>query len=709
MDVPTEPAAPAGAAKPCAEDVDTDALSAEAKEIVRENRQPFTPSLPDDFEAASVDEAQKILEVFEIGARNMQAKWDDSSNNGHVKAHHSLMTKLKFLRDSAHSMKWAAGFLKLLNRAHSMRVRVIHDNEKQFVRKIAGCCQVCGTREHQCNYTFELLGSSVACVECDNDLFESGDDGNDGYSASMWLDAKPDQLRFLHDDFVNGFDVFQSEEWMQMRKFDDKLPLEYLGMFAVGETCLQKTKLAFFTQNVPMELSYDAHSVLSDYEDIQLKEHQFVTATHDSAKELLLEVEKVETALRTNNNNAALPAIAECQSAWFPVSEIIEEQAQMHVQASQPEVVEVSDWEDGEIDSEGEVNETRRAILLLCGKRGQENLQLETNGRDEREAQTRERKKAQAKERQKKKQKKQKKKKRRPSSSSQDDHADTGDGDARPRSQGHGLGDEAGGGDQRAGTSKRRKRHSVILSENEGDSEQDDAESQDSNGFSNHEMEVAIAHSFASSDAARPPEKSTGSASASSSAADALLPVAHAQPPKKRITKRITKPRANRKDNAVQEEPEAACDDPDRFAKELEQARKASLQSEDNDHVAQMELARQNSLLGHIAANVQQATGQGQGSAEPHAAEPSEAAAAAEAAAPAPVVEPRAGEDQQEQQEGDGIETSSVTDDATHEVREAIANLYTVAGELFRNKRSDLADQVLHNARILGKALVPLS
>lgn len=516
---------------------DEEEMSTETEEIIKENRAQYVPQLPTDFEPAAVDTAQKVLEVFELGARNIKADWKDGKNRSHVQAHDALMSKLTFLRDSAHSAKWAPGFLSLLDRAHSMRTRIIRNSEKELVREITGCCQVCGTREHQCSYTFELLGSSVSCVECDDDLFGTEEDTNDGYSAKKWLQAKPGQLPHLHDDFCNGFEAIASEEWTQIRKSEDGLPLEYLGMFAVGETCLHKAKLAFFTQNVPMELSYDAKAVLVDFEDAKLKKREFVTATHESAVEHLREVERAETALRSNNKNALLPCIAECHTAWDPVDVIITEKANANLQKE--EVVEIEDeaasddLEEGEIGSET-LGPLRKHILIMCGQRGRENLQLECDGRDE---QTSARIQKQAASKSKKKKKKPAKRKQPASEdeeedddfvpSAEEDEPRARRGEQRPaQKRPRARNADKRRGDERPSPRKRGgKRAAVVVSDDDEDAEESNSQSEDSQGFSPRETQAAVAHSFASQRQEQEILLATHSAAAASSSdADSRLP-----------------------------------------------------------------------------------------------------------------------------------------------------------------------------------------
>lgn len=419
-----------------------------------ENETHAAPDLPAAFEPATIEKAQKVLEVFELATRNVNVSWRSAANRAHVGAHAALMSKLTFLRDSACSVKWAPGLRGLIDRAHSMRVRVIRESEKELVRQITGCCQVCGTKEHNCKYTFELLGSALSCVECNDETFGGSEDTNNGYSAKSWLTAKPGQLRFLYDDFMNGYNAIGSREWRRARRKESALPLEYLGMFAVGETCLHKVKMAFFVQNVPMELSYDAGEMLDAVGGgDKIGKRTYVSATKDNCLELLGDVEKVESALRRDNKNTPLPRILESTSLWTPIDELITKRAEASLQRQ--EVVELEDTEDEVELEEGEIGSKtteplRIEILKLCGRRANQNLNAEDAPRT---------------------------KKRGKAPVRSEDPIEFGDS-------------SEGGEEERNGKSKgrKRRRHAVVEDSDDGVEREDE----DDHGFSKAQTEMAM-------------------------------------------------------------------------------------------------------------------------------------------------------------------------------------------------------------------------
>ena len=94
----------------------------EEEEIRAENARPYPADLPAGPEAATVDEMRKVLEVVELGVRNVEVDFSRPGNVGHARAFRKLQTKLNVLRFQAMSFKWSPGFVNVLRQARYMRV-----------------------------------------------------------------------------------------------------------------------------------------------------------------------------------------------------------------------------------------------------------------------------------------------------------------------------------------------------------------------------------------------------------------------------------------------------------------------------------------------------------------------------------------------------------------------------------------------------------
>lgn len=281
------------------EDEERDAIRAE-------NARDYPADLPAGLEAATIDEMRKVLEVVELGVRNVEVDFARPGNVGHARAWHKLQTKLNVLRSQAMSFKWSPGFVTVLRQARYMRVLPILGASgnagaapKSRLRREGKCCQVCGTEEHACEYVFELLGSP--CVQHPK---------RDAHGRTM-LKCEPCEIS-TEFERLQGEDAWIAEEGDRKTSaacptWSKRPPPGYLGMFAVGNTCLQRVRLAMWAQSFLLNLAGTADERLGAIAPAALERREadgsiyMPTATVERAQSFLQQIERAESLLRAGS------------------------------------------------------------------------------------------------------------------------------------------------------------------------------------------------------------------------------------------------------------------------------------------------------------------------------------------------------------------------------------------------------------------------
>ena len=279
----------------------------EEEEIRAENARSYPADLPAGPEAATVDEMRKVLEVVELGVRNVEVDFERPGNVGHARAFRKLQTKLNVLRFQAMSFKWSPGFVTVLRQARYMRVLPILGAggnagaaPKSRLRREGKCCQVCGTEEHACEYVFELLGSP--CVQ------HAKRDAN----GRTMLKCEPCELS-AEFERLQGEDAWIAEETDRQKSakcptWSKRPPPGYLGMFAVGSTCLQRVRLAMWAQSFVVNLAGTADERLGRIAPAELERREangsihMPTATEERARTFLQQIERAESLLRAGSS-----------------------------------------------------------------------------------------------------------------------------------------------------------------------------------------------------------------------------------------------------------------------------------------------------------------------------------------------------------------------------------------------------------------------
>lgn len=238
------------------EDSSDDESAQEDLEIARENAQRYDERLEGGFDKARVQEMQRVMEPFEQAVRNSLSRVDYTKDEGLQTRNllHRWLATLSNLRSGVENQtRWpGSGFGKLLKTAHSMRITRLKEKHKKkgWLRHDACKCQVCGTKEHECNYVIEICGSC--------------EDEEEAYHADDWLRVDVRNLNKVWESFYNGYTRLFDNKLLSDVRSSKSMPKQYLGMFATGETCLKRAMAAFNLQVLPMEICYRADMVAAE-------------------------------------------------------------------------------------------------------------------------------------------------------------------------------------------------------------------------------------------------------------------------------------------------------------------------------------------------------------------------------------------------------------------------------------------------------------
>ena len=190
-----------------------------------------------------------MLHAAEIAARGHKIDWKNphalSDDEAFVlKAVKSFCSQIKSLLLMADSSRWNTGFLNILRRSTSMRVRKMSLADAGRPSKK---CAVCGNH-HGGTAVVDLAGNCAptrASVE-----------GSGQYNSMQWLSCSPGDTASLFAEFLDAYMKILDKATTE--DHDDSLCEWDFGEFHIGNDCLRHVKLAFVGQNLPLELAYGA-------------------------------------------------------------------------------------------------------------------------------------------------------------------------------------------------------------------------------------------------------------------------------------------------------------------------------------------------------------------------------------------------------------------------------------------------------------------
>lgn len=231
---------------------------------------------------------------------------------------------LNFYAPKAKSASWMPKFSTLINYAHSARVtkltpalkKKLREGGERFYKETGvgtrgegDCdrCVVCKTKEHNSKWCIDLAG---------NPEWRS-------YDAREFL-QKPQQWGKLYDQAWKQHSKIFEPDWAP--KDDMCMPCEFIGSFAVGETCLKHLVSALAAQNLPFDTIYNAMSELRDIEDKmeEIPEYdELCTVTDERILQWYTQCERIQYSLATDGNTVHKPGLQYCDELWAKIDNAI--------------------------------------------------------------------------------------------------------------------------------------------------------------------------------------------------------------------------------------------------------------------------------------------------------------------------------------------------------------------------------------------------
>jgi len=216
------------------------------------------------IDAHRYDQIEMVLELAEWAARTTQAH----SLNGSIgRAVLKQVQDLNFYARRSLSASWKPAFSELVNYAHAARIVKISKGEKCQLREGARLCSeelgahryaegdwnrcvICNTVEHSATWCVDL---------CCNSTWRTYDSREFMSSPRTW--------GTLFKRAMKGNKIY-NDDWTP----DDRLgmPKEFLGSFAVGDTCLSHLVTMLSAQNMPLSFIYSAMAQLHDNDDTNM-------------------------------------------------------------------------------------------------------------------------------------------------------------------------------------------------------------------------------------------------------------------------------------------------------------------------------------------------------------------------------------------------------------------------------------------------------
>ena len=283
-------------------------------------------ALADAPDEATIREMHSVLRLMELCLRNvdMPSNGDDEIVGwAPGRALSRLQSRLLVLRAQATSSTWSSSFLKVLKRARSLRVcpltrvhaqTVAHlDDDDQFLQaadaekeaaedaaeegvvhaKLSNCSACSSNRGlHVCpENAFELIGNSPL-------LHPKRDDD------SFLLTCNPDEI---HRHIVHRFDIdSRVGKVPEVPDLVTVVPQGYRGLFVTGPKCHVLASTFVWLQNFLPNVAYllEGELCCATPEELELPASEFSVVTGAMAKELVLQLERVEMLLRGDIDRA---------------------------------------------------------------------------------------------------------------------------------------------------------------------------------------------------------------------------------------------------------------------------------------------------------------------------------------------------------------------------------------------------------------------
>lgn len=264
-----------------------------------------------------------VLRLAEWAARTTQ---DFRPSDVEAQSVQKQIGDLRFYALASKSASWMPKFETMINFAHSARItkltpalklKLREGGQKYYTETGFGSCRegdfdrcaVCNTKEHNARWCIDLA--------CNPDWTS--------YDARQFLN-KPNQWGMLYDKAWKQHSKIFEDDWAPTD--DMNMPREFMGSFAVGDTCLKHITTVLATQNMPFDTIYSAMSLLRDKEEEsnngQAPDYQdLCTVTDERVLQWYTQTEHIQFALSTSAKTTITttnkPLLQYCEELWAKI------------------------------------------------------------------------------------------------------------------------------------------------------------------------------------------------------------------------------------------------------------------------------------------------------------------------------------------------------------------------------------------------------
>lgn len=227
--------------------------------------------------------ALAVLDACERAARDVSPDYNDVRDEDAQfmsRAMDNIKSRLRVLKRQA-AAAWKPEFCSVLERCHSIAVEPTEFDEKEGVRTDKMKCMACGRWEHCCKYALHGVG-----------LFK----------APSLNNGTTNTLQEGWNSFIEDYEEMLDEDYVDYTRRNN-LPLQDMGTYTIGATCLRKAELYYLINTFVLECCYEANvaykerlSKLKRGETLD-KPFTWVHANQENVDTLMEKLEQLELAI----------------------------------------------------------------------------------------------------------------------------------------------------------------------------------------------------------------------------------------------------------------------------------------------------------------------------------------------------------------------------------------------------------------------------
>lgn len=259
-----------------------------------------------------------VLSLGEWAARTTQPYAPEGAMGDAVKRQ---VGELAFYAPKSCSASWMQKFGKLVHHCHSARLCKMTGCQKMQLREGGRLyfeetntgtsgegewdrCVICKTKEDKATWCVDLA--------CNPDMRT--------YDAREFLE-KPGEWGSLFDKAFRQHSRIFEDDWSPTGEYG--MPLEFVGSFAIGDTCKGHLVTALAAQNMPFEMIYNSMSALRTMEPDVPEYSDLPTVTDDRVKKWYDQRERIQYALAQDNKTHRMPHLEYCKTMWDKIDDSI--------------------------------------------------------------------------------------------------------------------------------------------------------------------------------------------------------------------------------------------------------------------------------------------------------------------------------------------------------------------------------------------------